>query len=38
MSKEVHRLLKIELPDILVNISSRRDRDSRCEGIGQGVM
>lgn len=38
MSKEVHRLLKIKLPDISVNISSRRDRNSRCEGIGQGVM
>ncbi|KAM7436100.1 hypothetical protein ABFA07_014071 [Porites harrisoni] len=38
MSKEAHHLLKVKLPGIPLNISSHRDRDSRREGTGQGLM
>lgn len=38
MSKQAHLMLKDKLPGIQVNISSHRDRDSRCEGTGQGLM
>ena len=38
MSKEAHRMLKEKLPGIPVDLSSCRDRDSRREGMGQGLM
>ncbi|KAJ7386429.1 hypothetical protein OS493_008557 [Desmophyllum pertusum] len=38
MEKEVHQILKRHFPQVPLEIDSRRHRDSRNEGVGQGLI
>ncbi|XP_058962099.2 RNA 3'-terminal phosphate cyclase-like [Pocillopora verrucosa] len=38
MAKQAHQMLKTQFPQVPLDIDSRRDRDCRSEGTGQGLM
>ena len=38
MAKLAHQMLKTQFPQVPLDIDSRRDRDCRSEGTGQGLM